>query len=142
MKYRAILYCTLLIFLTSCYNQQDELTSISTFEIDLLESVDNIVADGDTNYQFVLKLPGIRYGNSKQVTVKTTWGSLENNTNITKYPVAFNESADAYLDTILLKAGRTPGPFKIEINQDSTHLKTLNLNAKPNYPSIVQILSD
>ncbi|MEW2922104.1 hypothetical protein AB1A65_11585 [Muricauda sp. ANG21] len=142
MKHNALLLAALLILSIACYEPTEELTSIATFEFDVLESSENITADGVTNYNLVLRLPGIRYGDSRKLSVKTSWGTFADNTDTGIFPIPYNEISDSYIDTIILRAGRQPGPFRIEVNEDSTHIETLNFNALPNYPSFVQVLSD
>lgn len=142
MRIKVILLYVVFFLANGCYNPEEDLTTLSTFEFSLLEPKDNISADGFSSYNFVIKLPGVKYGSSKEVTVKSSWGTWLNGSNSTTFPVGYNEIADIYSDTIRLKAGRTPGPFRIEIKEDSTHLKTVNFIAVPQFPSFVQIVSD
>lgn len=142
MKIHLTLYFAVLFLLVGCYSSEDDLTSIEAIEINLLEAEDDILADGFSTYHFVIKLPGIKYGESKETSVKSSWGTWNNDSSSATFFIEYNSLENIYIDTIQLKAGRIPGPFAIEISEGAKHIRTIDLSATPQYPSIVQILSD
>ncbi|MCW5515286.1 hypothetical protein [Muriicola sp. Z0-33] len=142
MKINSIFFLATLLFLMGCYDPSEDLTSIDEFQFNLIESRDSLIADGFSSYNFVVKLPGVKYGDSKEVTLKSTWGLWPNDSTSAKMLIEYNSNDDAYVDTIKLKASRTAGPFTIQVNEGSDHLRTEDFESIPQLPSFVQVISD
>tara|TARA_R110002049_G_scaffold306991_1_gene506325 strand:+ start:1842 stop:2555 length:714 start_codon:yes stop_codon:yes gene_type:complete len=142
MKRKVIVLFITYVLVNGCYNTEEDLTSIREFNFSLLESQDSVVANGFSNYSFIAEVPGVKYGDSKELKFKSTWGKWIGGSNTSIIPIKYNKTTDSYIDTILLKAGRTAGPFNIEVTEGIKHLGTLDFEALPQYPSFVQILAD
>lgn len=126
----------------SCYDLDDSITTNREVEFNRIKQESKIIADGISNYFFVLKLPGVKFGDSKKVSLTSTWGTWLNNSRTAEFDIAYNKNIDMYVDTVQLKANRYSGSFTIKVTEENKHLKTLNFNANPQYPSFVQIVSD
>lgn len=140
IKTELLFFTSLIIF--GCYNPDEDITAIRNTEFSLIEPDEIIMADGASNYSFVIKLPGIRYGEPKEVTLESNWGKWANDASTTNLSIKYDIVADAYVDTVRLKASRIAGPFRIRIVQDSVSANTISLEAEAQFPSFVQIVSD
>lgn len=128
--------------LSGCYNPEDNFTDIKKVELDVLQSHDSITADGFSTYSILVKLPGIRFGGAKKVSLFTTWGAWRNDTTMIDLSIKYNSMVDAYVDTLQLKASREVKDFRILLTEDTEELGDISLKVKPQFPSLVQIVSD
>ena len=142
MNIRAILLFAIFFIIYGCHDPSEDFTSIREVEFNFLMSENEIIADGSSEYEFEIRLPGIRNGNPQTVSLNTTWGNWVNDSTSINVALAYNELSDAYVETVKLSADRSIGPFVIQLNEDSSPLKTINLEAQPQFPERVQIVSD
>lgn len=142
MKMKPTILILALMLAYGCYNPEEDLTSIRDAEFNLILPTNDIVADGLSEYEFEIKLPGLKNGNPKTVSLTSTWGTWVNDSSSIDVAIEYNAVADAYTEMVKLKAARSFGPFTIQLNENSSPLKTISLEAQPQYPSRVQIVSD
>lgn len=142
MKLRVISLFTLFLVIYGCHDPDEDFTSIREVEFNLLMPENEILADGFSEYEFEIRLPGIRNGNPQTVSLNTTWGNWVNDSSSINVAIAYNAISDAYIETVKLSAERSSGPFVMQLNEDSSPLKTINLEAQPQFPTHVQIVSD
>ena len=131
-----------LLLLHGCYDPEESITSTRTTELSIQNPLDSIVADGVSIYKINVRIPGIRFGDLRKLTFKTNWGSWENGSSSITRSLGYDESVDAYADTLFLKASRIAKELTISVSDTTSFLGELNLKAFPNYPSSVQIISD
>ena len=142
MKLRSIVLIFALSIGFGCHDPDEDFTSIREAEFNLLGSENEIIADGFSEYEFEIRLPGVRNGSPQTVSLNTTWGQWVNDSSAINVAVQYNAISDAYVETVRLNAERSSGPFVIQLNENTSPLRTTNLEAQPNFPLRFQIVSD
>lgn len=126
----------------SCYDSQEDLTESRQFNLKSLDSNDSIIADAISLYPFLVEIPGVKYGDPKEIKFSTNWGSWTGDTDTITIPIKYNTTTDSYIDTVFLKAGRVTGNFAINVSEKSKNLGNIDFEVLPHFPTLVQIISD
>jgi len=132
----------LAITVYSCYDTEDDMTELRQFNLSGLQLKDSVIADGFSLYSFLVELPGVRYGNPKEVKFSTNWGNWIGGTDSITIPIKYNKKTDSYIDTVFLKAGRETGLFAINVVEKSKKFGSFDFEAFAQFPTLVQIISD
>jgi hypothetical protein len=142
MRGKLLIITFFFIVLSACYDSKEDLTEIRKFNFERIILNDSLLADGFSVYSFLVEIPGIRFGESKEVKLATDWGSWIGGTDSLTIPVKYNSDVDSYIDTVFLKAGREVGLFTIQVNEGVEDLGRYDFETFAQFPTSVQILSD
>lgn len=129
-----------LLFLTGCYQPEEQYTSLESIEIQLHST--EVLADSASRYVVTVKIPGLKYSDTVRATLTTDWGQWPNRSKSITINSVYQDTINAYVARSYLLSDRTPGPFTIAARTSTQLTASIEFSAVPNLPDTIQIVTD